>query len=210
MHNKEERRQRRHAAELASASGAALRAHARRVARLAVAAADALETGEAVRHEVEVTALLHDIGKVALPYRLLNKPTPLDEAEWVVMRTHTVEGEHLCVANGLPARIGALVRATHERWDGKGYPDGLSGADIPLAARIVCAADAYDAMTTPRPYRPPLPVATALEELRAGAGAQFDPVVALRLAVVVERLEGRFRRTARDRNPAAAFAAARL
>jgi putative nucleotidyltransferase with HDIG domain len=186
--------------ELAAAPGTGLRAHARRVARIALAAADG-HGGDGLRLDVELTALLHDVGKVAMPYQLLNKSEPLDEAEWALMRTHTIEGERLCASHGFPAHVGRLVRATHERWDGHGYPDGLAGADVPLVARIVFCADAYDAMTSPRPYRPPLPLEQALAELRSGAGSQFDPDVALRLAAVVERLEGRFRRTARDRDP---------
>jgi len=195
----------RRAMELAAAPGAGLNAHARRVARIAVAAAEGLD-GESLRHEVELTALLHDVGKLAMPYQLLNKSGPLDEQEWALMHTHTIEGERLCTAHGFGPRIAALVRATHERWDGHGYPDGVAGEAVPLAARIVFCADAFDAMTSARPYRAALPVRVAVAELRAGAGTQFDPLVARRFASVVERLEGRFRRTVRDRDPGAAAA----
>jgi len=188
--------------ELASAPGAGLLAHARRVARLAVAVADGID-GDRTREDVEVTALLHDIGKIAMPYRLLNKPDSLNEHEWRLMRTHTIEGERMCAAHGLSDRAGRLVRATHERWDGAGYPDGLSGDEVPLAARIVFCADAFDAMTSARPYRAPLSVEEAVAEVRAGAGTQFDPQVAHRLGDVVERLDGRLRRTRRDRDPVA-------
>jgi HD-GYP domain-containing protein (c-di-GMP phosphodiesterase class II) len=156
-----------------------------------------------LRAEVELTALLHDVGKLAMPYRLLNKAGPLDEAEWAQMHRHTIEGERMCAAHGFGERTAKLVRATHERWDGHGYPDGLAGNDVPLAARIVFCADAFDAMTSPRPYRDALPVRVAVAEVRAGAGTQFDPDVARRLADVVERLDGRFRRTRRDRDPGA-------
>jgi putative nucleotidyltransferase with HDIG domain len=196
--------ERRRAMELAGVAGSGLRNHAWRVGRIALAAADGLD-GERLRDEVHLTALLHDVGKLAMPYRLLQKSEPLDEADWSTMRTHTVEGERLCVAHGFPSRVGRLVRATHERWDGRGYPDGLAGTEIPLPARIVFCADAYDAMTSARPYRAPLDVEDALAELRAGAGSQFDPDVALRLVAVVQRIERRFRRTARDRDPAAAL-----
>ena len=194
---------RRRAMELAAAPGMGLKAHARRVARIAIAVAEGLDGGEELRHEVEMTALLHDVGKLAMPYRILHKSEPLDEAEWALMHTHTIEGQEMCAAHGFDGRIGTLVRATHERWDGNGYPDGLAGTDVPLAARIVFCADAFDAMTSPRPYRAALPLAIALAELRAGAGTQFDPHVARHMVSVIERLEGRFRRTRRDRDPGA-------
>jgi putative nucleotidyltransferase with HDIG domain len=203
VRKRDDRRLRRKAAELAAATGNGLRAHALRTARIAVLAADALGLDEHVRLEVELTALLHDVGKIALPYRVLNKATALDEAEWALMRTHTIEGQQLCESAGFSAHVAACVRATHERWDGRGYPDGLAAEAIPLPARIVLCADAYDAMTSSRPYRPALTVDAAVAELRAGAGAQFDPLAAMRLASAVERLEGRFRRTARDRDPGA-------
>ena len=193
---------RRRAMELAAAPGVGLKAHAKRVARIAIAVAEGLDA-DGLRGEVELTALLHDIGKLAMPYRVLQKAGPLDEAEWALMHAHTIEGQRMCEAHGFDDGAGLLVRATHERWDGHGYPDGLRGTDIPLAARIVFCADAFDAMTSARPYRPALPVRIALAELRAGAGTQFDPHVAHHLAAVVERIEGRFRRTRRDRDPSA-------
>jgi len=199
---REERRLRRRAMELAAAPGKGLKAHARRVARIAMAGAEGLG-GDELREDVELVALLHDVGKLALPYRLLSKSGPLDDGEWSLMRTHTVEGQRLCEAHGFGDRIGELVRATHERWDGRGYPDGLAGDEIPLEARIVFCADALDAMTSARPYRPAVPLRVALAELRAAAGTQFDPEVACRMAVVIERIDGRFARTARDRDPAA-------
>jgi len=107
---------------------------------------------------------------------------------------------------GFGGRLPSIVRATHERWDGEGYPDGLAGRAIPWPARIVFCADAYDAMTNDRPYRRALPTRYAAKELLRGAGTQFDPMIARRLAETVLRLDGRFRRTARDRDPGAAFA----
>jgi HD-GYP domain-containing protein (c-di-GMP phosphodiesterase class II) len=166
--------------------------------------ADGLGLDDEGRLEVELAALLHDIGKAALPMGVLAKPAPLDDEEWALMRIHTVEGERMVRAGGFGAELAYVVRSTHERWDGEGYPDGVAGRSIPLAARIVFAADAFDAMTTARPYRPALPVAAAVKELRKGAGSQFDPIVARLLAATAERLDGRFRRTARDRDPSAA------
>jgi putative nucleotidyltransferase with HDIG domain len=196
-------RARRRALELAVTSGGELREHARRVASFALLVADGLGVDEGARLEIELAALLHDIGKAALPMGVLAKPAPLDRDEWALMRVHTVEGERMVRAGGFGAGLAYVVRATHERWDGDGYPDGLSGQAIPFAARVVFAADAYDAMTTSRPYRRALPAAAAVKELRRGAGTQFDPQIAERLAVTAERLEGRFRRTARDRDPCA-------
>ena len=200
------RRLRRRALELAVASGGELREHARRVARLALVVADSLDVTEEQRLEVELAALLHDVGKASLPMGILSKPAPLDVDEWALMRIHTIEGERIALEAGFSPRLACIVRATHECWNGEGYPDGLRGRGIPFASRIVFAADAYDAMTNARPYRGPMSAATALAELRRGAGTQFDPVVAGRLGAVVQRLERRFSRTARDRDPRAAFA----
>ena len=201
----EARRARRCALHLAIASGGELREHARRVARLAIAVADGIGLDDVMRLEVELTALLHDIGKAALPMRVLAKPAPLDDEEWALMRIHTIEGERMALEAGFGDRLPRLVRATHERWDGEGYPDGLAERAIPFPARIVFCADAFDAMTNTRPYRGPMPARLACQELRRGAGTQFDPVVAVRLAATVERLDGRFRRTPRDRDPRAVF-----
>jgi putative nucleotidyltransferase with HDIG domain len=188
------------------ASGGELREHARRVARLALAVADGLSLSDQARLDIELAALLHDVGKAALPMRVLAKPEALDEEEWALMRIHTIEGERMANEAGFDQRIGRIVRATHERWDGEGYPDNLAQRAIPLAARIVFCADAYDAMTSDRPYRGPLTARAACAELRRGAGTQFDPVIAHRMAATLERLEGRFRRLPRDRDPAAVIA----
>jgi len=199
-------RARRRALELAMGSGGELREHARRVARYALVVADGLGLDEEARLEVELGALLHDIGKAALPMGVLAKPSPLDLDEWALMRIHTVEGERMAREAGFEGRLPSIVRATHERWDGDGYPDGVAGRAIPWPARIVFCADAYDAMTSDRPYRRALPTRHAAQELLRGAGTQFDPVIARRLAATVTRLEGRFRRTARDRDPSAVIA----
>jgi HD-GYP domain-containing protein (c-di-GMP phosphodiesterase class II) len=126
----------------------------------------------------EFAALLHDVGKIRIPSEIINKPGPLDPAEWTLMKTHTIEGQRLLErVGGLLADVGSIVRSCHERWDGAGYPDGLAGNDIPLIARIVCCCDAYSAMTTDRPYRHALPPETARAELLANRGSQFDPAV---------------------------------
>jgi HD-GYP domain-containing protein (c-di-GMP phosphodiesterase class II) len=124
---------------------------------------------------------------MAVPDEILNKPGPLDDAEWEFMRTHTLIGERVLAAAPALAPVAKLVRSSHERWDGGGYPDGLAGQDIPLGARIVFACDAFDAITTPRPYARARNVDEAIAELRANAGTQFDPAVAAAVVAVVER-----------------------
>ena len=152
--------------------------HSRDVLDLVLAVADALELDRRERLHAELTALLHDVGKVRVANEILNKPGPLTAAERAVIETHTIEGEHMLVQiGGLLAEVGRLVRSCHERWDGRGYPDGLAGNDIPLVARIVSTCDAFSAMTTERPYRAALEPDEAIAELLRCAGTQFDPEV---------------------------------
>ena len=133
-------------------------------------------------------ASLHDIGKAAIPDAILDKPGPLNAEEWEFMRTHTVIGERILCAAPALTEAARLVRASHERWNGSGYPDGLAGQRIPLGARIIAVCDSYDAMVSNRPYRSRMSVEVALEELRRCAGTQFDPrVVDAFCAVVAER-----------------------
>jgi two-component system, cell cycle response regulator len=150
--------------------------HADTVA-LATATAEALglppDAVERVRHATE----LHDVGKVAIPDAILGKPGPLTDEEWGFVRRHPVIGERIVLAAPALSPVAKLVRASHERWDGTGYPDGLEGDAIPLGGRIVAVADAFAAMTAGRPYRPARSRDDALEELRREAGAQFDPAV---------------------------------
>jgi putative nucleotidyltransferase with HDIG domain len=130
-------------------------------------------------------AELHDVGKVAIPDSILHKPGSLDDDERRFMRKHSLIGERIVSAAEAMRPVGRIVRSSHERWDGAGYPDGLAGEEIPLAARIVFVSDAFAAMTSTREYRPPLTRAQAAEELRRGAGTQFDPqVVAATLEVL--------------------------
>jgi len=179
--------------------------HCRTVVELVDAVADELrvEGDQATlapgsRRELEFVALLHDVGKVAVPNEILNKPGPLAPHEQEVMGLHTVEGQRMLErVGGALARVGEIVRSCHERWDGGGYPDGLTGEEIPLAARIVFCCDAYCAMTTDRTYRAAMPSDAALAEIRGGSGTQFDPRVAAALATVVEREQADSRRAAR-------------
>jgi HD-GYP domain-containing protein (c-di-GMP phosphodiesterase class II) len=122
-------------------------------------------------------AELQDIGKLAIPDSILAKNGPLTEAEWEVVRQHPVVGERILRAASALAPVAALVRSCSERFDGTGYPDGLRGEDIPLGSRIIAVCVAFDAMTSPRPYRPSRPTAQALEELYRCGGFQFDPIV---------------------------------
>jgi putative nucleotidyltransferase with HDIG domain len=160
--------------------------HTKDVVELTLRVADRLGVDEDTRRGAEFGALLHDVGKIHIPNAIINKPGPLDDDEWAVMKTHTVEGQKMLErVGGALARVGVVVRASHERWDGGGYPDGLAGEEIPLAARIVSACDAYNAMTTDRSYRRALAVADAVAELERCAGTQFDPDV-VRALVAVE------------------------
>jgi putative nucleotidyltransferase with HDIG domain len=170
------------------------RGHAMRVARLTVALADELDAccSDAELLEWEQGALLHDIGKLDVPTSILTKCAPLDDDEWEVMRRHPQVGYDLL--KKLPRFSGAasLVVAHHEAYDGSGYPRGLKGDRIPIGARILAIADAYDSMTHPHTQRPPMPPALAISEIERCSGSQFDPQVAEALgAVLVDAVEER-------------------
>ena len=133
--------------------------------------------------------LLHDIGKVGIPDAVLNKPGPLDEDEWRIMRTHPLVGLQLVQPIKFLGEATQIVRSHHERWDGRGYPEGLSGENIYLGARIFTIIDTWDAMTSDRPYRKAMPVHAALEEIERHAGTQFDPEIAREFVALCEELE---------------------
>jgi HD-GYP domain-containing protein (c-di-GMP phosphodiesterase class II) len=152
--------------------------HSREVVDLSLSVSDALGLDSTRRRNVEFSALLHDVGKIRVPKEILNKPGQLEPSEWALVRRHTIDGEAMLrQVGGTLARLGPIVRASHERWDGAGYPDGLAGEQIPIEARIISACDAYNAMTTDRPYRPAMEATEALRELKRGAASQFDPQV---------------------------------
>jgi len=164
--------------------------HSRSVVELSVAVASEMNLDERRRRNVEFGALLHDVGKVAIPKQLINKPGPLNEQEWTAVRTHTVEGQRILEKiGGLMSEIGAVVRSSHERFDGGGYPDGLTGEGIPIESRIIFACDAFNAMTTDRPYRSAVTIEAAITELEDHAGSQFDPRV---VAVLVGQVRDRY------------------
>jgi HD-GYP domain-containing protein (c-di-GMP phosphodiesterase class II) len=161
--------------------------HSRSVVDLANATADELGLAGEDRQELEFAAMLHDVGKISIPKAILHKPSALTDGEFEIIKGHTIEGQFMLDrVGGLLGRVGEIVRSCHERWDGKGYPDGLKRQEIPLAARIVFACDAYNAMTTDRPYRPAMQPQVALQELRGNAGTQFDPKVVSAVTAVVQ------------------------
>ncbi len=162
--------------------------HSEGVAELVLAVAERLGVPEAERESVRLAAALHDVGKVAIPDAILQKPGPLTLEEWQFIHRHTVIGERILVGAPGLAAVAPLVRASHERYDGAGYPDGLAGDAIPLGARIVAVCDAFDSIIAERPYRPGRSTAAALAELERCAGSQFDPaVVEAFRAVLAER-----------------------
>jgi putative nucleotidyltransferase with HDIG domain len=181
--------------EVVEADDAYTGEHCRDVVHLALDVARELKLDTEEQRTVEFGALLHDIGKIAVPKEIVNKPSRLDPREWEIIKTHTVEGQRMLDrVGGFMGNVGRIVRSHHERWDGRGYPDGLAGREIPLAARIISCCDAFNAMTTDRPYRRALPTSVALAELHEHAGAQFDPQVVDALSAVVERSSGSIER----------------
>ncbi len=162
--------------------------HSRGVVQLSLAVADEMGLDARQKRNVEFGALLHDIGKIAIPKEILNKPGKLSPDEWVVMETHTVEGQKMLdKVGGVLRDVGQIVRSSHERWDGGGYPDGLVGDAIPLESTIVSACDAFSAMTTHRPYRRALSLDEAIQELRRNSGTQFAPAVVDALVELIEK-----------------------
>ncbi|HEY5261227.1 MAG TPA: HD domain-containing phosphohydrolase, partial [Solirubrobacteraceae bacterium] len=159
--------------------------HGSDVAELAERVALRMELGVKEAREVHYAAMLHDVGKIAVPSEILCKQGPLTEDEWVVMRSHTVVGAELVERIDAFAHLAPAIRSSHERIDGMGYPDGLVGAEIPLAARIVAACDTYDAIITDRPYRAARTLEHAREELLRVAGSQLDERV---VSVLLEEL----------------------
>lgn len=162
--------------------------HTRGVVDLSLAVTEVMELDPALQRDVQYAAMLHDVGKIRVPPGIINKPGALDEAEWEVIRRHTIEGELLLEQiGGELAAVGRLVRSSHERYDGDGYPDGLAGERIPIESRIVCVCDAYNAMTTDRPYCAARQATDALQELQRGSGSQFDPSVVDAIEAVLTR-----------------------
>jgi HD-GYP domain-containing protein (c-di-GMP phosphodiesterase class II) len=159
--------------------------HSHRLAGLARRVADRMGLDPLTATEVELVAVLHDVGKLAIERELLDHPGELNDLQRHRMRRHTIEGEEILVQVSGLEHLGVLVRATHEYWNGEGYPDGIAGTDIPIEARIVGCTDAFDAMTTARSYRDALSVEEACRRIERDSGRQFDPLVAAALLEIV-------------------------
>jgi putative two-component system response regulator len=151
--------------------------HLQRLALYSVAIGELMGLSAEELVALRYGALLHDVGKVGVDELIIRKGGPLTAAEYHMMQQHTLIGERIVQPLRMAASVGPIVRYHHERWDGRGYPDGLMRESIPLCARIVAVADAFDAMTTVRPYNRVLSAAEAAERLRAGAGIYWDPTV---------------------------------
>ena len=162
--------------------------HVNRVARSAAALARSMRLAPVEIRDVRAAALLHDIGKIAIPARLLAQAGPLNDEEIAVLRTHVTVGGDILADIPTLAPVAPIVRATHERYDGTGYPDGVAGAEIPLGARIIAVADAYDALTAVRPYSEPVTHDEASAELVRSSGAHLDPDVVRFWMEMVETL----------------------
>lgn len=163
--------------------------HEEAVAELAVLIAAELGVDPVQQRAIRYAALTHDLGKLAVPNEILHKPGPLTEAEWEIMRRHTIVGSEMLARIPFFDDVHRLVRGHHERWDGGGYPDGLRGEAIPVGARILCVCDSFNAMTTSRPYRVAMSQEAAVEELRRCAGSQFDAEVVAALRRVLARVD---------------------
>ena len=168
--------------------------HSQNVVELSVAVAERLGLCDEQLRSVEFAALLHDVGKIAVPKEIIDKAGPLDDEEWTVMRRHTIDGQKMLErVGGVLGSVGALVRASHEHYDGSGYPDGLCGRQIPIEARIVTCCDAYSAMTTNRSYRSAMTREEAIVELNECAGSHFDPIVVRAFVETLERSGDRYK-----------------
>lgn len=176
-------------AEVCESKDSYTRSHLDRTYQYAMALTRKVAPEYATRAEVGYGYLLHDIGKIGIPDAVLNKPGPLSDEEWALMKTHPVIGETIVKPLRLLGDAVQIIRYHHERWDGKGYPEGLKGEETYLPARIFMLADTFDAMTTDRPYRRALPIHVALEEVETHAGTQFDPDLARAWIELVEEFD---------------------
>jgi HD-GYP domain-containing protein (c-di-GMP phosphodiesterase class II) len=173
-------------AQVVEAKDTCTRGHLDRTQRYGMAIARKVDPQLAARPEVGYGFFLHDIGKVGVPEHVLRKPGSLDPGEWEIMRTHPAIGAQIVEPIRSLGEAVEIVRSHHEWFDGTGYPRGLKGEEIPLAARVFSIADSFDAMTSDRPYRDALPLEVAVAEIRDGAGTQFDPMAVEAFLDVVE------------------------
>ncbi|MFA0814425.1 MAG: HD domain-containing phosphohydrolase [Anaerofustis sp.] len=163
--------------------------HAERLVQLSQALAKKMHLTQSQCNELELLAMLHDIGKISIDDNIINKPGKLSDQEWEAIKKHPEAGYRIAMATPELQPIANYILRHHERWDGKGYPGGLSGNEIPLLSRIISVVDAYDAMTQDRVYRKALPVGTAVEEIMRNAGTQFDPEISRMFVEVVHEVE---------------------
>jgi ribonuclease P protein subunit RPR2 len=177
-------------AHVVEAKDPTTRGHLDRTAHYGLALAREVDPVLAERPEVAWGFFLHDIGKVGIPESILCKTTPLTELEWVVMRSHPNQGARIVEPIPFMGEAVEIVRSHHERFDGTGYPRGLRGQDIPLAARIFAIADSFDAMTSDRPYRSALTTEEAVAEILAGSGTQFDPICVEAFEALADKGDG--------------------
>jgi two-component system cell cycle response regulator len=171
--------------EALTARGPGLEIHATDVAKLVVAVGARFGLDVATLAGLKQAALLHDIGKIGIPDSVLSKPGPLTPDEWAFIRRHTIIGERILAASPALADVARIVRSTHERIDGTGYPEGLRGDDIPVEARIIAVCDADSSMTSERTYRPELSPADPIAELELCSGTQFDSAIVGLLTAVI-------------------------
>lgn len=150
-------------------------AHVRRTQKIGAALGERIGLSDSQQADLQLLCLLHDIGKIGVPLEILNKPGPLTEQEWAVMRTHPQKGYQIAMSNRELRDIAPMILCHHERWDGNGYPEGLKEGDIPILSRVISLVDSYDAMVNNRAYRPAISIQEAQEEIRRCAGTQFDP-----------------------------------
>jgi HD-GYP domain-containing protein (c-di-GMP phosphodiesterase class II) len=177
-------------AQVVEAKDPTTRGHLDRTAHYGLALARRVDPEMAARPQTAYGFFLHDIGKVAIPESILSKSGPLNDLEWIVMRSHPHVGAKIVEPIPFMGDAVEIVRSHHEHYDGSGYPRGLRGDDIPLGARIFAIADAFDAMTSDRPYRRALPLDEAIERIEAGAGTQFDPACAVAFADLAAEDDG--------------------
>jgi HD-GYP domain-containing protein (c-di-GMP phosphodiesterase class II) len=173
-------------AHVVEAKDSNTRGHLERTEAYGMALAKKVDPDLAARPELSYGFFLHDIGKVGIPESILSKPGALDEDEWGIMREHPTIGAQIVAPIRFLAGAVDIIGSHHERWDGRGYPRGLLGPEIPLEARVFAIADAFDAMTSDRPYRRALQVEVALDEIAGGSGKQFDPDVVEAFLELVE------------------------
>ena len=173
--------------------------HTQGVVELSLAVGETVGLTPRQMRTLEFGALLHDIGKLRVPNEIINKPGKLTDEEWAIIKQHPEHGqEMLDRVGGELSHAGEVVRAHHERWDGRGYPDGLLGEQIPIEARIITVCDSFSAMTTDRSYRKGMSIDVALEELDRCAGSQFDPQLVETLKAVLRRQPKRLETVADD------------